>query len=350
MKRVLIAILLLAALLLGGACQKKVRTLYVFNWSDYMDPELVQEFERLHNCRVRIPTYDSNENMFAKIESTRQSFDIAVPSGDHVTLLAQKGYLEPLDKQKLGNWINLDAKLLEKAARFDPGNQYAVPYFWGLTGLLYNKKQVPAEVLATQSWSILGHSHFSGKQKVTMLEDAREVVGAALVHRGYGVNDTSPGALAAASEILAIWDKNITQYDSESYKNEVADGTTWLAQAYNGDALQQMELKEDLGFFLPVEGTSLWMDSMVILKSSQNKELAYEFLNFLLDAENARKNADYVMYATPNAEAYKMQDPAFTGNPLIYPPAEYLDKCQMIEFLGDRIKPLNDLFEQIRMN
>ncbi|HNT51887.1 MAG TPA: extracellular solute-binding protein [Candidatus Syntrophosphaera sp.] len=147
-----------------------------------------------------------------------------------------------------------------------------------------------------------------------------------------------------------MWDKNITQYDSESYKNEVADGTTWLAQAYNGDALQQMELKEDLGFFLPVEGTSLWMDSMVILKSSQNKELAYEFLNFLLDAENARKNADYVMYATPNAEAYKMQDPAFTGNPLIYPPAEYLDKCQMIEFLGDRIKPLNDLFEQIRMN
>jgi spermidine/putrescine transport system substrate-binding protein len=350
MKRFIIAILLVAVLLAATACSKKARTLYVFNWSDYIDPELVTQFEKEHNCKVKIPTYDSNENMFAKIESTRESFDIAVPSGDHVTLLAQKGYLEPLDKTKLTHWGNLDPKLLEKAKSFDPGNQYAVPYFWGLTGLLYNKKKVPDEVLKSGSWAILGDKHFSGKQKISMLEDAREVVGAALVYKGYNINDSSPEALKAASEALAIWDQNVSQYDSESYKNEVADGTTWLGQAYNGDALQQMELNKDLGFLLPVEGTSLWMDSMVILKSSQNKDLAYDFINYMLESETAKTNADYVKYATPNAEATKLLDPAFTGNPLIYPSAEYLDKCYMIEFLGDKVKAINDLFEQIRMN
>lgn len=350
MRRILIAVLIGAALLSLAACGSKEKVLYVFNWSDYIDPALVKQFEQQHNCKVKIPTYDSNESMFAKIESTRESFDIAVPSGDHVTLLAQKGYLEPLDLKKLSHWGNLDPKLLEKARSFDPGNQYAVPYFWGVTGLLYNKKNVPAEVLKSGSWSMLADKYFNGKQKVSMLEDAREVVGAALISKGFGVNDTSEQALAAAAQVLKAWDQNITQYDSEAYKNEVADGTTWLAQAYNGDALQQMELNKDLGFILPVEGSSLWMDSMVILKSSQNKELAYAFIDFLLEAENARANADYVMYATPNAEAGKLLDPAFTGNTLIYPPAEYVDKCYMIEFLGDKVKAINDLFEKIRMN
>lgn len=350
MRRIMIAAFFIALLLGIAACGQKTRTLYVFNWSDYIDPELVGEFERIHDCKVKIPTYDSNESMFAKIESTRESFDIAVPSGDHVMLLAREGYLEPVDKSKLTHYGNLDANLLEKAASFDPDNQYAIPYFWGLTGLMYNKQSVPEEVLAPQSWSILGHEHFADEMRITMLEDPREVVGAALIYSGYGVNDTSDEALKAAEEVLEIWDENVTQYDSESYKNEVADGTSWLAQAYNGDALQQIQENEDLGFFLPVEGSCLWMDSMVIMKSSQNKDLAYEFINFLLEAENARQNAEYVLYPTPNAEAAKLMDAAYTSNPIIYPSQEYLDKCQMIEFLGDDVRKINDIFEKIRLN
>lgn len=350
MKRLLIALAALVLLLVWGACARQTRILYVFNWSDYIAEDLVIEFQKAHNCVVRTSTFDSNESMFAKIESTRESFDIAVPSGDHVTLLAQKGYLEKLDKAKLPHYSNLDPKLLEKASSFDPQNSYAVPYFWGLTGLLYSKKNVPAEVLESGSWSILGDPYFKGKRKITMLDDAREVIGAALIHKGYSINDTSPQALRAASDALSLWDKNITQYDSESYKNEVADGTSWLAQAYNGDALQHMEQNKDLGFLLPAEGTSLWMDSMVILKSSQNKDLAYKFIDFLLEAQNAKANADFVMYATPNAEAYKLQDRAIKNNKMIYPPAEYLDKCYMIEYLGDKIKPLNELYERIRMS
>ncbi len=346
-------IIMLTGLILIGVvfsgCKTKQRTLYIFNWSDYIDPELLQQFEKANNCKVKYSTYDSNENMLTKIKSSRESFDVVFPSGDHVSILAAASMLEPLDRKKLSNFPNLDPTLLKMAESFDPGNQYSVPYFWGLTGLIYHKKNVPAEVIADSSWNILANPYFNAKNRVTMLDDAREVVGAALISKGFDLNDTSENALKAASEVLAVWDKNITQYDSDSYKNEVPDGTTWMAQAYNGDALQQMAENPELGFILPKEGSSLWMDNMVILKSSSNKDLAYKFLDFLMDAENARINAQYTQYATPNKAAGDMLDPEIKNNVLIYPPRSYLDKCFMIKSLGDKIKAIDTVFEKIKM-
>lgn len=345
---ILLAIVLLIAIAFTG-CKAKQRTLYIFNWSDYIDPELLKQFEQDNNCKVKYSTYDSNENMLTKIKSSRESFDVVFPSGDHVSILAAASMLEPLDRTKLNNFPNLDPTLLKMAESFDPGNKFSVPYFWGLTGLIYNKQNVPPEVMADSSWNILGQPFFNGKNKITMLDDAREVVGAALISKGFDLNDTSDAAMKAASEVLTVWDKNITQYDSDSYKNEVPDGTTWMAQAYNGDALQQMADNKDLGFILPKEGSSLWMDNMVILKSSTNKDLAYKFLDFLIDAENARINAEYTQYATPNKAAADMLEPAIKNNPLIYPPQSYLDKCYMIKSLGDKIKAIDTAFEKIKM-
>ncbi len=350
MKKILLFALVLSVLLGIGGCGKRGNTLYVFNWSDYIDPDLIKEFERANNCKVRESTYDSNENMLTKVMSSRQAYDIVVPSGDHVSIMQRQNLLEPLDRSKLKNYGNLDPKLLAKASSFDPGNLYSVPYFWGLTGLIYNIKQVPPDVVATQSWSALGDPFFEGKQKITMLEDAREVVGAALIFAGFDPNDTSPQAMAEAEKVLLVWDKNITQYDSESFKTEVANGTTWLAQGYNGDALQRMVDHADLGFYLPVEGTSLWMDNMVIMKSSQNKELAYKFIDFLLDAANAKRNAEYTQYPTPNLAAYQLLDDEIKANLLIYPDEAYLQKCHMIQFIGERAGAIDKLFEQIRMN
>ena len=346
---ILVIGLILIAMLFTG-CKSKQQTLYIFNWSDYIDPALLKEFEKENNCKVKYSTYDSNENMLTKIKSSRQSFDIVFPSGDHVSILAAASMLEPLDKSKINNYPNLDPSLLKMAESFDPGNQYSVPYFWGLTGLIYHNQNVPAIIIDEDSWNILGNQYFEGKNKITMLDDAREVVGAALISKGYDLNDTSEAALKAADEVLSVWDKSITQYDSDSYKNEVPDGTTWIAQAYNGDALQQMADNPELGFILPKEGSSLWMDNMVILKSSTNKELAYKFLNFLLDAENAKTNAEYTQYATPNKAAADMLDPAIKNNLLIYPPQSYLDKCYMIKSLGNKIKAIDAAFEKIKMN
>ena len=333
-----------------ASCSKNgEKTLYIFNWSDYIDPSLIKSFEKEYNCKVKYTTYDSNENMLTKIKSSRESFDVVFPSGDHVSILSDAGLLEPLDKSLLKNYANIDQVLLDKAKSFDHGNEYSIPYFWGLTGLLYNKEYVPETVIADKSWNVIASKFFEGKNKVTMLDDAREVVGAALEYSGFNLNDTSDAAIKAATQVLSAWDKNITQFDSDSYKNEVPDGTTWLAQAYNGDALQQMSENSVLGFFLPVEGASMWMDSMVILKSSKNKPLAYLFIDYMLDAQNAKINAEYTQFATPNMLAYQMLDASVKGNELIYPSMEYLKKCHMIEPIGDEVKKIDSIFEQIKM-
>ncbi len=342
--------ILVISLILAGACAKKLPVLYIFNWSDYIDPELIKEFEAENNCRIKYSTYDSNENMLTKIKSSRESFDLVFPSGDHVNILRAAELLEPLDNAKLSNFKNLDLALLEKAQSFDEGNRYAIPYFWGLTGLMFNKRYVPEDLVSSRSWNILADKFFTDKNKVTMLDDAREVIGAALILNGYDLNDTSEAALKAAEKTLQEWDKNITQFDSDSYKNEVPDGTTWIAQAYNGDALQQMNDNPDLDFFLPVEGSSLWMDNIVMLKSSKNKELAYKFIDFLLDAENAKRNAEYTQYATPNKAASLLLHEDVKSNLLAYPPQEYLAKCYMINAIGEEVKKIDVLFEAIKLN
>ena len=349
-KQAITLMILMLLLFFIGSCSKNKPVLYIFNWSDYIDPELIEEFEQQNKCTIKYSTYDSNENMLTKIMSSRESFDLVFPSGDHITIMRDSNLLEPLDISKIPNYQNLDSTLLEKAASFDEGNKYAIPYFWGLTGLIYNKRYVPEEVINSRSWNILGNAFFTGKNKVTMLDDAREVVGAALIYNGYDLNDSSVMALAAAEKTLAQWDKNITQFDSDSYKNEVPDGTTWLAQAYNGDALQVIDNSPDLGFILPVEGASLWMDNIVMLKSSNNKELAYKFINFLLDADIGKRNTEYCLYATPNKAAGNLLPETLKNNTLIYPGDEYLNKCYMINALGEDVKKIDKLFEAIKLN
>ncbi|HNQ40335.1 MAG TPA: spermidine/putrescine ABC transporter substrate-binding protein [Candidatus Cloacimonas sp.] len=347
----IIAIIIVSMLLVFcGSCSKNKQVLYIFNWSDYIDPDLIKEFEQQNKCTIKYSTYDSNENMLTKIMSSREAFDLIFPSGDHVTIMHNAGLLEQLDLTKIPNYQNLDNNLLLKATSFDPGNKYSIPYFWGLTGIIYNQRYVPESIVKSQSWNILADNFFTGKNKVTMLDDAREVVGAALIYNGYDLNDTSDAALAAAEKTLAEWDKNITQFDSDSYKNEVPDGTTWLAQAYNGDALQVMENNPDIKFFLPLEGTSLWMDNIVMLKSSKNKELAYKFIDFLLNSEISKRNTEYCRYATPNKAASNLLSESLKNNTLIYPGEEYLQKCSMINALGENVKKIDKLFEAIKLN
>jgi len=348
--KLLVLMLVIGLLVFCNSCSKNKPVLYIFNWSDYIDPDLIKEFEQQNKCSIKYSTYDSNENMLTKIISSRESFDLVFPSGDHVTIMRDAGLLEPLNLAQIPNYRNLDSNLLQKAASFDEGNKYAIPYFWGLTGLIYNQRYIPAEVIQPQSWNILANNFFTGKNKVTMLDDAREVVGAALIYNGYDLNDTSDAALAAAEKTLAEWDNNITQFDSDSYKNEVPDGTTFLAQAYNGDALQVMENNPEVKFFLPVEGTSLWMDNIVILKSSKNKALAYKFIDFLLSPEISKRNTEYCRYATPNTAAGNLLPETLKNNTLIYPDAAYLQKCYMINALGERVKKIDKLFEAIKLN
>ncbi len=344
-------ILIVTVAVMLVSCGKTVQQkLYVFNWTDYIESELIKQFEEKYNCKVIYDTYNSNENMLTKILNSEASYDIAVPSGDHVAIMMKKDLLEKLDKSKLPNWENLDKSILVKATTFDPTNEYSVPYFWGTCGLMYNRKYITDEEMQGASWNKLGDPKYNGKNVVTMLDDVREVVGAALVTAGYSVNETSDEALAAAREILKEWDKNISQFDSDSAKNEIQDGTTWLAQIYNGDALQIIAENEEIGFVLPKEGASLWIDSMVILKNAENKELAYKFINFLNEAEVAAANAEYVQYATPNKAAFEILPDEVREDTIIYPDDDFLSKSYPLKDIGEEIIKIDKLWEDMRGN
>lgn len=348
MKKVIILLVGMVAIL---GCQKqKQKILYVFNWTDYIATEIIENFEKDYHCKVVYDTYNSNENMLTKILNTQASYDICVPSGDHVGIMKEKGLLEKIDKSKLEFYNNLNPAILTKATGFDQDNDYAVPYFWGLTGIIYNKKNYDLEKKQKISWDAFSDSDLNGKNVVTMLDDPREVIGAALIYCGYSPNDISDAALDAAQKVLLQWDKNVSQYDSDSYKNEVQDGTTWLAQAYNGDALQIMAQNPEIGFVLPQEGSIFWLDSMVILKNSENKELAYKFIDYLLKAENAAKNAEYVQYATPNLAAYNLLSSEIKNNPNIYPPKAYLKKTGIVENIGENVLKFDKIWERLLNN
>lgn len=348
-KQYLLVAILLPFLFLS--CQKSdKKVLYVFNWTDYVSKDLIEKFEEKYDCKVVYDTYNSDANMLTKVMHTQASYDIVFPSADYMVILKNKGLLEKIDKSRLKNYGNLDPEILAKAAAYDAGNEYAVPYFWGTTGIIYNKTRIPASMIAQASWNILADKSFYKKGVVTMLDDSRSVIGSALICAGYSYNDVSPEALAAARKVLLEWDKNVSQYDSDSYKNEVQDGTTWIAQAYSGDALQIMAQNPEIGFMLPKEGVELWIDNYVILKNSEHKDLAYKFIDFFLDAQNAKENAEFVQYATPNSAAYKLLSEKDKSNQIIYPSKEYLNKCEVNKNLGDKVALVDKLWEEIHNN
>lgn len=331
-------------------CQKKEQTLYIFNWTDYVDQGLIEKFEQEYNCKVVYDVYDSNENMLTKIQTSQAKYDIIVPSGDHVEIMRNKNLLHKIDKNKIPNYSHLDQAILQKAQEFDPGNSYAVPYLWGTSGFIYNKKYLSEEKMNNVSWDIISDPLFDGKNMISMLDDAREVAGAALIYCGYTPNTTDDEALARARQVLLQWDKHISHFDSDAYKNEIQDGTIWLGHAYNGDALQIMAKNPDIGFTLPKEGATLWIDSIIIPENSENKELAYKFINFLLDTENARQNTLYVKYATPVKTAFEKLPDKLKNNPYMYPNADYLKKCQLIRNIENGVHKIDKIWQEIRSN
>ena len=349
MKKVLTVLILISLMLSIMSCNmgsKKV--LYVFNWTDYIAPELIRQFERQNNCRIIYDTYNSNENMLTKLITSNAAYDIIVPSGDHVEIMKAMGLLSTIDKSLLTNYHNLDPVILSKSQIYDPDNDYSVPYFWGTAGLIYNKRYLPEHEMENVSWAFLGEERFNERNVMTVLDDTREVIGAALILNGYSPNDYSDEALDAARETLQSWKLNIAQFDSDSFKNDVQDGTIWFGMAYNGDALQVMEENEDIGFVLPKEGSTVWIDFLVIPENSENKELAHKFINFLLEENTAFTNADYVQYATPNQAAYNLLDEDIQNNKNIYPTSEFMDKSHLVINIGSNILRLDEIWQEIR--
>jgi len=329
-------IVVFSVFFLLSSCNRS-NVLRIYNWADYIPEEVIQQFEKEYNCKVIYDTFASNEEMFAKIKSGGTGYDIVFPSGDHVKMMINEGLLEKLDLSKIPNFKNIDPIVLSKTT-YDPNHEYSVPYMMGTTGLIVNKKYLKDY---EKSWSIYERADLKGK--MTLLDDMREVFGAALKYLGYSVNTTNPDEIEQAKQVILKWKENIVKFDATTYAQGVVNGEFWVVHGYPENVFQLIpeEDLENFEFFVPKEGGTLWIDNMVILKDAKNKDLAYKFINFILRPEIAAQISDYLMIPSPitDAQKYKKVEPLYT--------LDELSNCEIIDYIGEHIDLYNKAWEEI---
>lgn len=306
------------------------KTLTVFTWADYLSDDAKAGFEKAHNAKLVIDTFDSNEAMLAKIESGATGYDVLVPSSYAVQALKRKDMIQPLDHAKLPNLKNVDAAYLAKA--LDPKMEVSVPYMMAPTCLAYLVSKVPNPV---NSWAMLDRADLKGR--ITLLDDMREVLGAALKFLGHSLNSTDPAQLASARNVALRWKQNIAKFENEQYKTGIASGEFFLVHGYAGDLIQAADENEDMRIFIPEEGTAFSCDDLCIPKGAKNVDLAHAFINYLTGAEVAAENMEWIGYRAPNSAAYPHLSEDFRGSAVLFPSDELFAKCEPIGDLGDKL-------------
>lgn len=306
MKRFLFLILVFAAVLAVVSCAQKPR-LYVLNWGDYMDPELITAFEKEYGVRVSYKPAGSNEEMATLLQSGSQAYDIVVPSDYMIDKLIQEDMLQPIDWSKLTHWNEMTvipklAELIEDM----PFSSYAVPYAWGTIGILYNKNASGLQSrLEADGWA----AFFEGGDtyRIGMYDSPRDAVAAALLYKGFDVNSDDASQLSAAE--TALKNAGFDAWGEDNLKGLVISGNLDMALVYSGDYFSEYYIAMNDGlaitfdYFVP-ETTNVWMDAMVIPKNAPSPDLAHQFIDFLLQYDNAVQNADYIGYAPCYQEIY----------------------------------------------
>ncbi|NGZ76295.1 ABC transporter substrate-binding protein [Saccharibacillus alkalitolerans] len=319
-------------------------TLTIYNWGDYIDPELLDRFQEETGITVIYQTFDSNEAMLTKIEQGGTTFDVAVPSDYAIEKMREEKLLIPLDHDKIPNMKYIDPKFLDLS--FDPGNEYSMPYFWGTLGVVYNPKLTD---LKFESWEDLWDPTL--RNDVLLTDGAREVIGTGLVSRGYSLNDTNGEHLQQALDHLMDLSPNVKAIVGDEIKLLLANGEAAAGLVFSGDASEIMSENEDLDYVVPEEGSNLYFDNMVVPKTAQNVDGAMKFINFMLDPEVNAQNTEYVGYSTPNDAALALLPEEISGDERFYPPDELTERLEVYENLGKKmLVRYNELFLQFKMN
>jgi spermidine/putrescine transport system substrate-binding protein len=333
-------ILLLTMLMIFTAsCNKQKGKLYIYNWSSYILEDLIKEFEQKNDCQVVYDVFSSNEEMYAKIKAGGGGYDIAFPSSYYAENMLRENMLEQIDTSKIPNLANVD-KTIQSKIDFDKEGKYFIPYMSGATGLAVNKKYLKNY---KKSWSLFDRADLNGR--MTLLDDIRDTMGAALVYLGYSPNSVNPVEINKAKEVVARWKKNIVKFDSETFAKGVVNGDFWVVQGYAENIYPQMEeaYYANIDYFVPDEGGVLWSDGMVILKGSKNIDLAYKFIDFIHDAQVMAKNSDFLHSCPANSASdkyKKIQCP--------YDRSKFA-KYELLKDVGENIELYNKAWQEIRV-
>ncbi len=341
-----IALLFAAKILIVGNGQiSDSNTLYLYNWGDYIDPDLIDKFEEESGYKVVMETYDSNEAMITKIKQKSTNFDICIPSEYAVEMMRDQGLLEKLDHKKILGLDNIDERFLDVA--YDPGNEYSIPYLWGTFGIVYNTKKYDESDFS--SWKNLWDKKFEGE--ILSFDGARETLGIGLLANNLSLNTTDPKKLVEVRDELIGFMGNVKAILADEIRMYMALEEANVGITFSGDASSAIESNENLSYAIPKEGSNIWFDTMVIPKTSKNQKAAYAFINFMLEPENAAQNADYIWYATPNKKALDLIDPEARNDKTLYPDDDVIDKLEVFKALDKESTILyNDLFLDLKIS
>ncbi|HHK5584506.1 TPA: PotD/PotF family extracellular solute-binding protein [Streptococcus mutans] len=322
-----------------GASDKLV----IYNWGDYIDPELLTKFTKETGIQVQYETFDSNEAMYTKIKQGGTTYDIAVPSDYMISKMKAEHLLVKLDKSKIKGLTNLDQQFLGKS--FDKDNTYSIPYFWGTVGIVYNSKMLTK---VPQHWNDLWNKAYTNK--IMLVDGAREVLGFSLNSLTYSLNTKNRAELERAERKLNQLTPNIKAIVGDEMKGYLIRGDAALGVTFSGEAREMLDANKDLRYLVPSEGSNLWFDNLIIPKTVKHKKSAYAFINFMLKPENAAQNAEYIGYATPNAKAKDLLPADIKNNKSFYPSKETIGHLEVYDNLGKKwLGIYNDLYLQFKM-
>lgn len=320
------------------------KVLNVYNWGDYIDPDLIKKFEKEYGYKVNYETFDSNEAMFTKIQQGGTAYDITIPSEYMIQKMKEENLLIPIDHSKIKGLDNIDSRFLNLS--FDKHNKYSIPYFWGTLGIVYNDKFVDGKDI--QSWDDLWRPEL--RNNVMLIDGAREVIGLGLNSLGYSLNSKNDKQLQEAVNKLRKITPNVKAIVADEIKMYMANEESAVAVTFSGEAADMMYENEHLHYVIPKEGSNLWFDNMVIPKTAKNIQGAYDFMNFMLEPKNAAQNAEYIGYSTPNKKAMKLLPKEITSDKQFYPSDELMKHLEVYDNLGSKYLGIyNDLFLELKM-
>lgn len=317
----------------------------VYNWGEYLDPEVITMFEEETGINVVYEEFETNEIMYPKIQSGAIAYDVVCPSDYMIQRMIENDLLAELNFDNIPNIKNIGQQYMEQSKQFDAENKYSVPYCWGTVGILYNKKMVDEPI---DSWSVLWDKKY--KDSILMQDSVRDAFAVALKYLGYSLNSTDLDELEEAKELLIKQKPLVQAYVIDQVRDKMIGNEAAIGVIYSGEAIYTQLENPDLEYVIPKEGSNLWIDSWVIPKNAKHKENGEKFINFLCRPDIAKMNFDYITYSTPNTEGRKLiEDPAIRNSTIAFPDAKELERCETFKFLGDKNDAIyNELWREIK--
>ena len=328
--------------------------LYVYNWGDYIDDEVVAMFEEETGIKVTYDMFETNEEMYPVIEAGAVTYDVVCPSDYMIQKMIENDMLAEINFENVPNISQINPEYMEMSRSFDPENRYSVPYCWGTVGILYNTKRLEElGVEPPKSWMDLWDPALKGE--ILMQDSVRDAFMVALKGLGYSMNTIDEKELQQAKDLLIQQKPLVQAYVIDQVRDKMIGGEAAVGVIYSGEMLYIQEEVKNLGldysleYVVPEEGTNLWLDSWVIPKNAQNKENAEAFINFLCRPDIALRNFEYITYSTPNQGAFDLLDPEIQENKAVFPDLDSLENSEVYRYLGDEEEGVyNALWKEVK--